>query len=87
MRYYAYLAQTIGVLCIGVALAKVINITLNFDFRGANISPDMHWLPLAAIGLCSICIGALTSAAVDYFDREMKRQEREWEKDLEDDMD
>ena len=82
MRYYAYAAQTIGVLCIAAALAKLINITPIFDFGFASSSPDMHWLPLLAIGLCSICIGALTSAAVDYFDREMKRQEREWEKDL-----
>ena len=78
MRWIAYITQILGWACVSTAMTKLLDFEPIFDFGYSSSEPNMHYLPLAAIGMTAICTSAIFLAVISYFDNQIKKElERE----------
>jgi hypothetical protein len=85
MNYWCYATMFSGIICLWSAIEDAFNIKPIFDLGlSLNTNVEMHWQPLATIGLAAFCIGAVTLQITRYF--ELKADE-EFKKELDQDDD
>lgn len=90
MRWIAYTTMIVGSACVAAAIFKLLDFEPIFDFGYSSSEPDMHYLPLGAIGLSAICAGGMFLAVISYLDiqvkKEREREYREIDEEFEDGM-
>ena len=68
MRLVVYITCILGMSCVGAAGSQVLQFGPIYSGFTSDM-PEMHYLPLAAIGFSSCCIGVLMLTTLEYLDR------------------